>query len=183
MKKIAMTTEIKKKLNKNTVANLQSTNANLVNATINELSETGNASYVPMLIELLHSTSDNETKHQINKLLGELKHSDAIPMIVDAIRDSHYSDELQGLLEACWQNGLDYSKHLATFIDLVIENEFMIAFEAHTVIMNMTQPIAPAASATEMQKLKEAVLNADENKRSLMFDIIELLPRLEKGIQ
>ena len=41
------------------------------------------------------------------------------------------------LLTACWQNGLDFSTFLPVFIDLIIHEDWEIAFEAFTVIDNL----------------------------------------------
>ncbi len=178
-----MTTEKSKKLNSETLSNLQSNNSELVTETINELSESGNSAYIPILIELLHSTDNQEIKKRITRLLSELKHSDAIPLIIEAIQNKQYANELQYLVSACWENGMDYSSHLSLFIDLVIENDFMVAFEAHTVITNMTGKISKAICDTETRKIKEAILVAPEDKKQLLMDLLDFLPVLEQGIE
>lgn len=177
-----MTTESSKKLNKEIISKLQSNDSELVSETINQLSETGNSAYLPFLIELLHSTGNQEIKKQITRLLAELKHSDAVPLIIDAIQNKHYANELQYLVSACWENGMDYSAHLPLFIDLVIENDFMVAFEAHTVITNMTGKISKATCEQESRKIKEAILTAGEEKKNLLLDLLDFLPVLEEGI-
>ena len=177
-----MKTEDSKKIKNNTIDNLQSENPGLVTETLNQLSEAGNSAYVPILIELLHSTDNQEIKKRITRLLAELKHSDAIPLIIDAIQNRQYANELQYLVSACWENGLDYSDHLSTFIDLVIENDFLIAFEAHTVITNMTGKISEAIYENESRKIKDAMLRADDKKREFLQDLLEFLPALKEGI-
>ena len=178
-----MTKEDSAKINQNTITNLQSNNAELVNETINQLSESGNSAYLPFLFELLHSTSNDEIKRRIARLLAELKHSDAIPLIIEAIKNQAYTEELQYLVSACWENGMDYSGHLSLFVDLMIDHEFMIAFEAHTVITNMTGKISAATCEQESTKIKNALAQVSEENRQMLEEVLEFLPLLEAGIE
>lgn len=178
-----MSTENKKKLDKITLKNLQSENSNIVSDTLNKLSESGNSTYIPVLIELLHSTQNDEIRKRITRLLAELKHSDAIPLIIEAIENKQYVNELQHLVSACWENGMDYSKYLSVFTDLIIGNDFLVAFEAYTVITNMTGKISEDMYLEESQKIKAAMENAEDNKKQIMKDILNFLPSLEQGIE
>jgi len=177
-----MSKEQSEKVDKRTITDLKSGNPELVNATINQLSESGNSAYLPLLIELLHATSNNEIKKRIIRLLAELKQSDAIPLIVDAIRNQAYEKDLQYLVSACWENGMDYSDHLSLFVDLMIEQDFVIAFEAYTVIVNMYGKISSALCAQESRKIQDALSASSEDKRSFLEEVLEFLPLLEAGI-
>ena len=178
-----MTTEKTPKINNKTIDKLNSENSNTAIQAISELKETGNAHYVPVLIELLHSTNNPEIKSNITLLLAELKQSDAIPLIIDAIENKKYANELKQLVSACWENGMDYSLHLPLFIDLVIEHNLNVAFEAYTVITNMSGKISQAIAEKESRKLKEAMLVANSQKKELMHDLLDFLPAFEKGIE
>ena len=178
-----MTTENTGKINKNIVEQLNSEDSDISLNTISKLRESGNASYIPVLIELLHATDNTEIKSKITKLLAELKHSDAIPLIIEAIEDEKYANELRYLVSACWENGLDFSTHLSLFIDLVIENDLLVAFEAYTVITNMTGKISEEIIDIESRKIKEAMLQTDVQKKELMHDLLDFLPAFEKGIE
>ncbi|HKJ42223.1 MAG TPA: HEAT repeat domain-containing protein [Sunxiuqinia sp.] len=178
-----MTTENTSKINKGTVNRLNSADSEVAIKTINELGDKGNAAYVPVLVELLHSTDNAEIKKRIARLLSTLKHSDAIPLIIDAIENKKYANELKYLVSACWENGMDYSKHLSLFIDLVIEQEFLVAFEAYTVITNMTGRISQQIADQESRKLKEAMIQTDNQKKELFHDLLDFLPHFERGIE
>jgi len=178
-----MTTEDSKKLDSNTLRNLNSPDSELVSETLNQLSESGNSAYVPFLVELLQATSNPEIKKRVTQLLAELKHSDAIPLIIEAIKNQKYNKELQYLVSACWENGMDYSEHLSLFVDLMIEHDFMVAFEAHTVITNMTGKISPEISRHESLKVESALQKIGEDKRHLLTEVLDFLPILEAGIE
>lgn len=178
-----MASEQAKKLNNDTIKNLQSTNSEVVTDTLNQLSETGNSAYIPFLVELLHSTQSQEIKKRVTTLLAELKHSDAIPLIIEAIRNQKYTDDLQYLVSACWENGMDYSEHLDLFVDLMLEQDFMVAFEAHTVITNMTGKISSELCNRLTQKIQAVMPALDESKRGLLEEILDFLPAFEAGIE
>jgi len=178
-----MTSAQQNKVNTDTLHNLQSSNADVVNETIEQLSESGNSAYLPFLFELLHSTNNDEIKRRIARLLAEIKHSDAIPLIIEAIQNKTYDQELQYLVSACWENGMDYIDHLPLFVDLMIEHDFMVALEAHTVITNMTGKIAMVTCEQEIQKIETALPSVSEDKREMLLEVIEFLRILEEGIE
>ena len=103
--------------------------------------------------------------------------------MVEAIQNKEYKHDLQDLVSVCWENGLDFSEHLALFIDLVIEQNFMTSFEAHTVIMNMTGRISQAIADKETTKIKYALLESDESKKQLLHDLLDFIPVFVQGIE
>ncbi len=177
-----MVTENPKKLNPQIIRMLHSDDPALVIQAIEGLREGGNAAYLPVLIELLHATGNKDIRKSILNFLSDLKHREAIPILMEAIQNQEYAGELQSIISACWENGLDYSSYLPVFIDLVIEREFIVAFEAYTVITNMTGRISNSVKETECNKIREALRNSDSNKNDLLQDLLDFLPELEKGI-
>ncbi len=169
-------------INSTIVNQLNSSSPETVIKALKQLKETGNTSYIPTLIEVLHTASDKEIRNQIVRLLSDLKQTDAVPFLIEAIENKKYVDELRFLTSACWENGLDYSNHLSLFIDLVIEQELETAIEAYTVITNMSGKISQEIADKESRKLKEAMLESDEQKKALMHDLLDFLPAFERGI-
>ncbi|MGQ7869139.1 HEAT repeat domain-containing protein [Sunxiuqinia sp. sy24] len=178
-----MTTEKSQKISARTVERLNSTDAQTAIRAIADLKESGNVNYIPTLVELLHTTSDPEIKTQVHMLLAEIKQTEAVPFLIQAIENKKYNNELQQLVSACWENGLDFSMHLSLFINLVIEHDLMIAFEAYTVITNMSGKISKEMLEKESGKLKEAILETNEQKKELMHDLLHFLPAFERGIE
>lgn len=165
---------------KQVLMNLQSENSSLVKDTIEELRNSGNSSHIPLLIKLLHSTDNGDVKQLIVKLLNDLKYSDAIPKIIEAIQSNKYSDERQNLVSACWENGLDFGEYLPLFVDLVIGEEFPIAFEAFTVIENMDSNIGDTVKEEQIEKIKNNLSGVPENKAYLLNNLIEIIPHIKK---
>ncbi len=163
---------------KDILKGLESSNSVKVIETLEELRSSGRVSDIPLLIELLHLTNDPEIKSKITDLFNTLKESDAIPLIVDAIQNQKYAPELKDLVSCCWENGLDYSNYLTLFVDLLIESEFLVAFEAYTVIVNMTAKIDQQKLDVEIDRLEEAIKATEGQKRELMLDVVDFLPSI-----
>lgn len=173
-----MTTEHTDYDHKNVLKGLQSADSIKVIETIEELRVAGKASDIPILLEMLHLSQNAEIKSRIIALFSNLKESDAIPLIVEAIQNQKYAPEMKELVSCCWENGLDYSKYLALFVDLLIESDFLVAFEAYTVITNMTTTIDQAIIDQEIEKLDQAMRTTSDEKKALMLDVVDFLPSI-----
>ncbi|MFY9150885.1 MAG: hypothetical protein WAO52_02640 [Prolixibacteraceae bacterium] len=163
---------------KNILQGLNSADSLKVIETLEELRVSGKVSDIPVLIELLHLSHDTEIKSKITSLFANLKESDAIPLIIAAIQDEKYAPELKELVSSCWENGLDYSQYLSLFVDLMLQSDFMVAFEAYTVIMNMATKIDQKKIDIEIDRIEKSLPPADEQKRVLMMDVIDFLPSI-----
>jgi len=163
---------------KDILKGLESADSLKVIGTLEELRVSGKVSDIPLLIELLHLSSVPEIKSKITELFANLKESDAIPLIAEAIQNQKYAPELKELVASCWGNGLDYSDYLTLFIDLLIDSEFMVAFEAYTVIVNMAAKVDQAKIDLEIDRLEDAMKTATDQKKALMLDVIDFLPSI-----
>jgi hypothetical protein len=173
-----MISDFKHDEHKNILKGLQSSDSLKVIETLEELRTTGKVSDIPLLLEMLHVSRNPDVKAKITDLFANLKESDAIPLIMEAIKSQRFAPELKDLLATCWENGLDYSEYLSLFIELMIETEFQVALEAYTVIMNMTSRIEQQKIDREMERLEIALKGEQEQKRQLYLDVIDFLPSI-----
>jgi hypothetical protein len=163
---------------KNILKGLESADSLKVIETIEELRSSGRVSDIPLLVELLHLTQNPEIKSRITGLFANLKEGDTIPLIIGAIQNQKYAPELKDLVACCWENGLDYSNYLSLFVGIMIDNEFEIALEAYTVIMNLESRIDQQIVDQEIDLLEKALSSVSEQKRQLMLDVIDFLPSI-----
>ena len=173
-----MTTENTNNDHNNILQGLQSADSLKVIEILEDLRVSGKVSDIPILIELLHLTQNPEIKSKITSLFANLKESDAIPLIIEAIQNQKYAPDLQKLVSSCWENGMDYSKYLSLFVGLLIENDFRVAFEAYTVITNTITKIDQAKIDQEIDRLEKALPASVEEKRALILDVIDFLPSI-----
>jgi hypothetical protein len=162
-------------LSKETLSEIKSTNPERILKTIEKIRESGNSFILPVLIDLLHDTDHQDIKKSILNLLSELKDNESVHVIVAAIRNEKYANECKDLIACCWQNGLSYIEYLPVFVDIVISDRFLNAFEAFTVIENMYGKIEDHVIAGEMLKIKDAVKNAEEQKLPLLNALLTII--------
>lgn len=157
---------------------LQSADSDKVIESLDELRVTGKSSDIPILIEMLHLSQNKEIKSKITSLFANLKETDAIPYIIEAIKNERYTPELKQLVSCCWENGLDYTIYLPLFVDILIESDFLVAFEAYTILTNMTATIDQDKIDTEIEKLDQALQTTTDEKKVLIHEVIDFLPSI-----
>lgn len=170
-----------KKLNTNLIKNLYSNNESIALGAISEIAETGNSEYLPALIELLNSHESNKIKDKILKVLAEIKHTNAVPFLIKAVEDKRLKAIREDLVRICWENGLDYTNYFSVFIGLLINADYMVAFEAYTLIENSVGTISKASSQEYISQLKDALASVGEERQTLIHHIIQYLPSLVKA--
>jgi hypothetical protein len=154
---------------------LKSTDPEFVLKTVDKIRESGNSFVMEGLIELLHDTELPEIRKSILNLFSELKNEGSIPAIIAAIKNEKYTNERKDLVATCWQNGLVFNDYLPVFIDLVINEEFTVAFEAFTVIENMYGRIEDEIIDVEITKIKTALKSTNEQKSYLLNGLLEVI--------
>ena len=160
---------------KEILTNLKSTDPEFVLETIEKIRESGNRIIMDGLFDLLHETNTLEIKRSVLNLLSELKHKESVSLLVDAIINDKYLNERKDLVACCWQNGLNYNAYLPVFIDLVINEPFLTAFEAFTVIENMYGIIDEEVIEKEISKVINALKSAKGEKVYLLNGLLTII--------
>lgn len=157
------------------ISNLRSGNQQLITETFEQIREEGSTSLLPYLFDLLNTSLNEEIKKQVYSVLCELKRTESVPILMEAITSEKYSGIQELLLKVCWENGLDYTPYLSTFVDIVIKGSFMNAFEAFTVIENMEGPFNTEETKRITDKLTLLIEEMTNEKKSLVLDLIKIL--------
>jgi hypothetical protein len=165
-------------INETIIKKLYSNSTTLAISAIDEISQTGNSQYIPMLIDTLNSNTDPDIQKKIHTLLCEIKHNEAAAELVKAIENNKYSNIQQTLISACWENGLDYTPYLSTFVKLLINGDYMTAFEAFTVIENSEGMLSQTSMNEYLQQLRSALDGANDERKHLIHQTIQYLPSL-----
>jgi hypothetical protein len=165
----------KKKLDKNIEANLFSGNTATVISALTTLKEKGNSGYLPLLFDLLNSNPEAEIEKEIIFILYNLKIKEAVPVLAEALQNKKYLPIRKKLTTACWENGLDYKNYLPVFVDMVINEDWETGFEAFTVIENMESYPEREILDAQMEKIREALKNAVEQKKYFLHEMLTLI--------
>jgi hypothetical protein len=97
--------------------------------------DTSNADYVTILV------SASSSREEKDEALIALKENNAQDFMINAITKTKNLDRKALLIAACWETGLDFSKDYMVFIDLICHENFIVSFEAFTVIQEMDAEI------------------------------------------
>ena len=123
-------------INQKLVKRLFSARDDVVLSAIHEIRNTGNPDMIPALMELYARTDSPEIIRAIAGLIGDLKSQPAVSKLFPAIRELSDAGKKQSLVAACWQSGLDFSAYIDIFLDIFLEEDYMTALEAFSVIEN-----------------------------------------------
>lgn len=165
----------KSKEDKRFLKNLQEADESRAQKILQEIRQQGSVALLPELIDLMANTHYKSVQENIQKILNDVKRTDAVPILMQAIHNPKYQRIRKSLLTACWQNGLNYSNYIGDFVDISIEEPFEIAFEAFTVAENQEAKYEPELVEREVDKLKSAIVEANSQKRILLKYMIDYL--------
>lgn len=142
----------------------------------------GDSSILPTLINTWANSNNPKINESIAFFINDLKQSDSIPFIMDALGNDEYKHIKRELLNTIWNSKVDYSSHLSEFVKIAVEGEFMQALECLTIIENMEGPFKEHQfldAQMELSKYANAK-NKEEKKAHIMSDIAEIIQRLER---
>lgn len=163
------------KIDEQVKRNLFSANTDVVISAIEEIQKKGNKLYLPVLFDLLNSNPEPEIETEIKNLLGTVKDKESVNPFMRAIEDDKYKGIRKTILTACWQNGLDFSTFLPVFIDLVIHEDWEIAFEAFTVIDNLEYLPGAEIIKVTVAKINNVLPQASEQIKYFLNEILAKL--------
>jgi hypothetical protein len=169
-----------KKVKNNIIQELYANDSTKINHALDEIKQNGNSNYIPLLIDLLHKNEDQVIVDKILKILSEIKHTDAVPELIKAIENEKYASIQEMLVRICWENGLDFTNHFSTFIDILINGDYMTAFEAFTVIENSKGEISSTSADEYISTLSERINDVPADRATLINHTIEFIPTLVK---
>ena len=125
-------------MNKEIQKLLNSKSSKQINKGIELFGEKGSIKELPLLLSLLNRTDAIDYEKSIVETVSNVKVKEANTVIVDAIFNAKKeSVNLTSYMQICWQSTLNFSEHLTLFLEIFIENDYLTALEAFTVIENV----------------------------------------------
>jgi hypothetical protein len=160
---------------RNLEASLRSEKTSTVLTALFELKDSGNISFIPILLELLSANPEEQVENEITDILNNLKVQKAVPVLMEAIQNPEYISIRKKIITACWQNGLNYKNQLPVFVDLVIQEEWETGFEAFTVIENMEEYPDREIIDLAVSKIQDALPGTEGKKKYFLQEILILI--------
>lgn len=153
---------------------LRSGNEQKFSAAIKTLHSIGNVSVLTELLDLLRTDLSEKNRQELLDTLNDLNDSDAIPVIMEALRDEVNHDIRRDVLTTIWNSKLDYSAYLPDFVAMALDGDFMDALECLTVIENMEGPFGEhliLESQLHMKEYLEDTAPKDPQKAKIISEI------------
>lgn len=161
------------KINPTIKENLFSADTKTVISAINAIKQKGNKLYIPILFDLLNSQPEKEIEDEIKQLLATVKDKATVESFMEAVQNEKYRGILKTILTVCWQNGLDFSSYTPVFIDLIIKEDWEIAFEAFTIVDNFEFVPEQEVVEVSIQKIEASIKSVNEQKAYFLEEALK----------
>lgn len=129
------------------------------------------------LVNLLTEPANKEYRRDVLTALRE-NQQNAIPILIEAIRTHRELENLHLLIAACWEAELNFSNYLPFFIQLSIEESYLPAMEAMTVIENMQGPFDKQEVNKSIKQVEAFLAKGDHEKSPLLKQLLISLQSL-----
>ncbi|MCK4663796.1 MAG: hypothetical protein KAT68_13070 [Bacteroidales bacterium] len=159
------------------IKKLQSDNSSDIENTIEKIRINGNCHIIPEIINVIKFSTNEEVRNKSIRLLNDIKDKNAVPYIIDAIKDKENKQVIDIITSSCWQNGLDFSNYYSVFIDLIVNENYNTSLEAFTVIEEIIKNVNYEERNKSILKLKKKLKKIDADKQKLINELILLLEK------
>lgn len=136
-----------------------------------EIKENGDLSVITPLLDILAGQPDTHVVSGIVSLLADIRENSFRDTLTERIRHETNPHVKAILLRIAWESSLDYSASLDLFLDILLHDDFMPAFEASTLIENFVHNLN-AEQHRRLHALFESG-SIPEDKKFLTENIIE----------
>jgi hypothetical protein len=154
---------------------LYSSNTKIIEDALKSLRDNGSVNLLPDIFSIYKGYKGSELGKKIFNFLCDVKCTEATPLIISLLDDVEYLPLKQDILSICWQSRLDFSDYLEKFIDLFINEDLSIAFEAFTVIEYLELDGKKELVEKNIEKLTQSISDISDDKKELLVDLVDVL--------
>ena len=158
-------------IEKKWISSLKSNDPHFILPVLLEIRNSGSVNLLPDLLAMVNKNTDQQVRNEILKFLTETKSKEAAPIIAESLHKNDYEDYLPALVAACWQSGLDFSKHLRVFAGIFIRGDYMSALESFTVIEESIPNATDSDILECVRFLREAECMVSDEKMPLFNEL------------
>jgi hypothetical protein len=158
---------------KNLIHSLKSDDESIAISAIQELTELGNYSVTPYLIDLLEKTPNHAIRDQVALALRDIGDERAVKPIANLLTDSKTINHRGTLVYSL--SAFDCTQILPLLVELVISGGFEVSREAFLIVENMEGEIETKVWYQCKNKVKEALQNtSDGDKVEILSELYSL---------
>lgn len=153
---------------------INSNEPDLLAEAISEIKENGDISIVSSLLDLMSRQSDAHTTTLLVNLLADIRDNSVKEIIIKRIKATTNIETKALFIRICWESSLDYSDYLDLFVQIMLLDNFAVAFEASTAIENMLHQVKAEKISTLIETLK-AIPHTDEQRKFLADNLLQAI--------
>jgi len=165
---------------KEAIKKIESKDKNIVIEGIKALRESGKPDAVINIAELLNYHKAVEVQNECIRFLNDIKDQKAVGFLVDMIKKKKNNSVLQHMVSSAWQNNLDYSEHLELFAEIALNEDYIIAYEAFTVIENNIDRADGELADKVQDIISTGLKNAEKEKQPMLDELLHVIKDLKK---
>jgi hypothetical protein len=166
---------------KQQIAALESSSDEVIMSMLIDLKEHGELFYLETILDMI---TGNRSEYLINALvefISDLKVQAAAPIIANYIEQNIQTKNLIKAVTASWQSRLDFSTSLKPFINILINGDYLIAFEAFTVIENSLDSLNSDELTRIMGEIKRGIPTANRDKQLLLLEMVSVIDKTRRA--
>jgi len=132
---------------------------------------------------ILDDKQPNKVQSEIISFLHDLKSSDALLVVIEAIKDPKFEIKKPELISTFWNSPLNPNAFISLFVKEAIKGNYMTALECSTVLDNIEPPFPEEEVNESILLLKDYFSkHPDEPKTELLKDILIVIKEMEQSV-
>jgi len=164
---------------KQLIEQLESGQDALISSALQQIREHGTFHIIPALIKLMLSTRDSMVESECAALLCDLTDPRGPEMVSNAIAQNRRHPKLASLVATCWMGRQDYAPHLALFVNLAIEEDYLTTLEAFSVIEENIAKLDTAKRMEYAALIEGRISKANPEKQKLLQELISVIKPIQ----
>ena len=109
------------------------------------------------------------TRQESEEIFLKLKESNAVDVMVDAVKKAQRTEEKIILAAACWESCLDFTNHFLFFVELACSDNLELSLEGLTVVENCEGTI----DESTLTKALEIAQNSKSKNKELISALVD----------
>lgn len=128
-----------------------------------------------LMQERLDSAPGALSTPEITSFLNDLRASELMHEVIEAVDRSRLESTREILLSSCWQSGLDYTQWLGRFVHYAISFGYMSALECYSVIEQWIEGAGESDRELWRSELQSAASTEEGDRSRLLHSIVSLI--------
>jgi len=148
----------------------------------------GDDNVIVPIIDVWNKGVSPTAEQEIINFLGDIKSTTSAQSIMDVLLNEEYNKIHVQLLTTIWNSKVDYSEYIVDFVQMAIQNDFLVALECLTIIENMEGPFEEHHLLDAEIILREFAENhnekkaEEENKVQMIVEISKLVKSFDDQV-